>query len=98
MESEGNKPSEESPPEQDADEQPLREWQPRLYLTIITIGLVLAYGIAVVLENNKHVSLHFVFATAEVSLVWLVLLSVALGMLLGVLLSQLYRRRRRRRD
>ena len=26
---------------------------------------VLAYGIAVVLENNKHVSLHFVFATAR---------------------------------
>jgi uncharacterized integral membrane protein len=98
MESEENRPPEESPPEQQADEQPLREWQLRLYLTIITIGLVLAYGVAVVLENNKHVSLHFVFATARVSLVWLVLLSVALGMLLGVLVSQLYRRRRRRRD
>ena len=83
-------------PEPEPDEKPLREWQPRLYLTMITIGLVLAYGIAFVLENNKHVSLHFVVATARVSLVWLVLLSVALGMLLGVLLSQLYRRRRRR--
>jgi uncharacterized integral membrane protein len=96
MESEEQRPPEESPPEQEADEQPLRDWQLRLYLTLITIGLVLAYGIAFVLENNKHVNLHFVFATARVSLVWLVLLSVALGMLLGVLLSQLYRRRRHR--
>jgi uncharacterized integral membrane protein len=98
MESEEQRPPEESPPEQDADEKPLRDWQVRLYLVLITIGLVIAYGIAFVLENNKHVSLHFVLATARVSLVWLILLSVALGMLLGVLLSQLYRRRRRRRD
>jgi uncharacterized integral membrane protein len=98
MESEEQRPPEESPSEPLAAEKPLREWQIRLYLTIITLGLVLAYGIAFVLENNKHVSLHFVFATARVSLIWLVLLSVALGLLLGVLLSQLYRRRRRRSD
>jgi uncharacterized integral membrane protein len=98
MESDEHRPPEESPPEQEADEKPLRDWQIRLYLVLITIGLVIAYAIAFVLENNKHVSLHFVLATARVSLVWLILLSVALGMLLGVLLSQLYRRRRRRRD
>jgi uncharacterized integral membrane protein len=98
MESEEQRPPEDSPPEHEADEKPLRDWQVRLYLVLITIGLVIAYGIAFVLENNKHVSLHFVLATARVSLVWLILLSVALGMLLGVLLSQLYRRRRRRRD
>lgn len=98
MESEEHRPPEESPPEQEAGEKPLRDWQLRLYLVLITIGLVIAYGIAFVLENNKHVSLHFVLATARVSLVWLILLSIALGMLLGVLLSQLYRRRRRRRD
>jgi uncharacterized integral membrane protein len=73
-----------------------RQWQPRLYLRIIIIGLLIAYGIAFVLENNKHVHVHFVLGTARTSLIWLVLLSVALGLLLGVLLSQLYRRRRRR--
>lgn len=98
MESEEHRPpEEESPPEPEAHDEPLREWQPRLYLTIITLGFLIAYGIAFVLENNKHINLHFVVATARVSLVWLILLSVALGMLLGVLLSQLYRRRRRRR-
>jgi uncharacterized integral membrane protein len=100
MEPEDHRPPEEPEPqpepESERPDEPLREWQLRLYLTIITIGLVVAYGIAFVLENNKHINLHFVVATARVSLVWLILLSIALGMLLGVLLSQLYRRRRRR--
>jgi hypothetical protein len=42
------------------------------------------------------VGLHFVFVTAHVSLIWLILLSVGLGFLGGVLLSQLARRRSRR--
>jgi uncharacterized integral membrane protein len=98
MEPEDHRPPEEPEPQPEPErpDEPLREWQLRLYLTIITIGLVVAYGIAFVLENNKHINLHFVVATARVSLVWLILLSIALGMLLGVLLSQLYRRRRRR--
>lgn len=104
METDEPRPPEEAPPEPEpepepepkAHDEPLREWQLRLYLTIVTLGLVIAYGIAFVLENNKHFNLHFVFATAQVSLIWLILLSIALGMLLGVLLSQLYRRRRRR--
>jgi uncharacterized integral membrane protein len=73
-----------------------RQWQPRLYVRIIILGALIAYGIAFVLENNKHVHVHFVLGTAHVSLIWLILLSVALGLLLGVLVSQLYRRRRRR--
>jgi uncharacterized integral membrane protein len=50
-----------------------------------------------VLENRKSVSLHFVFVTANVSLVWLILLALGVGFVAGVLLSQLERRRRRRR-
>ena len=74
----------------------VRRWQPRLYLRILVLGLLLAYGIAFVLENNKNVHVHFVLGTARASLIWVVLLSVALGLVLGVLLSQLYRRRGRR--
>ena len=47
-------------------------------------------------ENNKQVSVHFVFATARISLIWTILLSLAIGLLAGLLSSQLYRRRRRR--
>ena len=74
----------------------VRRWQPRLYLRILVLGLLVAYAIAFVLENNKQTHVHFVLGTARASLIWVVLLSVGLGIVLGVLLSQLYRRRRRR--
>jgi uncharacterized integral membrane protein len=71
-------------------------WQPRLYARLIALILLLAYAIAFVLENRTTVSVHFVFATARVSLVWLILLALAVGLLGGILLAQLERRRRRR--
>lgn len=72
------------------------QWQPRLYLRWVALAIVVAYGIAFILENGKHVSVHFVFHTTRVSLVWVILLSLALGAVGGILLSQLERRRRRR--
>jgi uncharacterized integral membrane protein len=71
-------------------------WQPRLYLRLILLGLLVAYAIAFVLENRKQVNVHFVLATASVSLVWLILLALGVGLLGGILLAQLERRRRRR--
>jgi uncharacterized integral membrane protein len=73
------------------------QWQPKLYLRLIVLILLAAYAVAFVLENRKSVSMHFVFATAELSLVWLILLALGVGFVAGVLLSQLERRRRRRR-
>ncbi|MES1248653.1 MAG: lipopolysaccharide assembly protein LapA domain-containing protein [Actinomycetota bacterium] len=72
-------------------------WQPRLYGRLVALLVVVAYAIAFVLENRKQVNLHFVFVTASVSLIWLILLSLALGVVGGILLAQLERRRRRRR-
>ncbi len=71
-------------------------WQPRLYLRLIVLGLLVAYAIAFVLENRGGVHVHFVLASAHVSLVWLILLALAVGLLGGILLAQLERRRRRR--
>ena len=68
----------------------------RLLAKLVILLAVVAYAVAFVLENRKQINLHFVFATARVSLIWLILLSLALGLLGGVLLPQLYRRRRRR--
>ena len=73
-------------------------WQPRLYLRLILLGLLVAYAIAFVLENRKQVSIHFVLATARVSLVWLILLALGVGLVGGILLAQLERRRRRSRS
>jgi uncharacterized integral membrane protein len=69
-------------------------WQPKLYGRLIALVLLAAYAIAFVLENRVKVHVHFVFFTASVSLIWLILLSIGLGIVAGMLLSQLYRRRR----
>jgi uncharacterized integral membrane protein len=82
---------------QSTDTKELQEqWQPRLYLRLLLIVLLAAWAVAFVLENRKSVNMHFVFVTASVSLVWLILLALAVGFVVGVLLSQLERRRRRR--
>ncbi len=73
-------------------------WQPRLYVRLLALVLLVAYAIAFVLENRTTVNVHFVFATASVSLIWLVLLALAVGLLGGILLGQLERRRRRRAE
>ena len=71
-------------------------WQPRLYVRLIVLGLLVAYAIAFILENRTQVTIHFVLWTATVSLVWVILLALGVGLLLGILLAQLERRRRRR--
>jgi uncharacterized integral membrane protein len=80
------------------DTSELREtWQPRLWFRLIALVAVLAYATAFVLENRRAVRVHFVFTAATVSLIWFVLLALALGVAGGILLAQLERRRRRRR-
>ena len=70
-------------------------WQPVLYTLLLGLGLALAYLIAFVIKNSDQTQVDFVFYSATTSLVWVILLSLALGLLTGVLLSQLYRRRGR---
>jgi uncharacterized integral membrane protein len=71
-------------------------WQPRLYLRLIVLGLLVAWAIGFILENRTQVHVHFVLGTARVSLVWVILLVLGVGLLGGILLAQLERRRRRR--
>ena len=82
--------------QRDAAGQLEEQWQPKVYARLVVLALLVAYVIAFILENGKHVAVHFVFATTKVSIVWLILLSVALGAIGGILASQLERRRRRR--
>src|ERR1051326_8965086 len=70
-------------------------WQARLYLKLLVLLAVLAYAVAFVIENHRETEGHFVFRTTRVSLIWLILLSLPIGVLGGGLPSQLYRRRRR---
>ena len=67
------------------------------YVGLALLALLIAYAVAFVLENGKTVPVHFVVVTAQVSLIWLILLSLAVGLVGGMLLATLERRRRLRR-
>jgi uncharacterized integral membrane protein len=72
-------------------------FQPGLWSRLIGIAVVGLYALLFVVLNTKHVKVSFVFTSTRVSLIWVILLSLAVGVTLGVLLSQLHRRRQRRR-
>ena len=75
-------------------EGPIEDWQPRLYAILIGLVLIVIYVIAFIIKNSDKVKIDFVFFSAQTSLIWLIILLFAIGALVGVLLSQLYRRRR----
>jgi uncharacterized integral membrane protein len=70
-------------------------WQPWLYVKIGLLVFAVIWATAFVVENSKRVNVHFVFATANVHLIWMILLCLGVGLLAGMLVSQLYRHRRR---
>jgi uncharacterized integral membrane protein len=69
-------------------------FQPKLWLTLVALALILVYLVAFIAKNDAEVEIHFVLFTAHTSVIWLILLSLAIGVVGGLLLSQLYRRRR----
>ena len=72
------------------------------YAGLLDLGYVAFYAIGAYTAGwlasgqFEQVKVHFVLGGSRVSLIWLILLSLALGVLGGVLLSQFYRRRHRR--
>jgi uncharacterized integral membrane protein len=69
-------------------------WQPQLWSKLILLLLLVGYGIALVIANSAQVKISFLFVSVKVSLVWLILLCLALGLIAGVLISQMYRHRK----
>jgi uncharacterized integral membrane protein len=66
----------------------------KLYAKILALLFVIGYSVAFILDNDKTISIDFVFGTARVSLIWSILLLLAVGVAGGALLTQLYRHRR----
>ena len=77
-----------------ADEQAKRERTP--WLQLAAIGLVALYAIFFIVLNTHRAKVSFVFGTTRISVIWVILLSLAVGFVLGVLGTRLNRRRKRR--
>jgi uncharacterized integral membrane protein len=84
-------------PPAEQQRKPRRSFQPGLWTRLVPIGLVCAYLILFVAFNTRMAKVDFVFASTRLSTIFLILLPLAIGIALGVLLSQLYRHSKRRR-
>jgi uncharacterized integral membrane protein len=60
-----------------------------VYALIAIIALVIIYLIAFVLKNTRSVRVSFVFASTTASLIWVLLVSILLGIVLGLAASRL---------
>jgi uncharacterized integral membrane protein len=74
-----------------------RTFQPALWARLIVIGLLSFYVLLFVVLNTRGVKVSFVVGSTRLSLIWVILLALAAGLVLGVLASQLYRHRQGRR-
>jgi uncharacterized integral membrane protein len=94
-------PAPPSPPVPERELSPAHEedrastWQPWLYAKLALLLIVIAWAIAFVAKNTRQIKIDFVFTDANVRVIWTILLLLAIGLVNGVLLSQLYRYRRR---
>jgi uncharacterized integral membrane protein len=74
-----------------------RSFQPGLWTRLVPVGIVSVYLILFIAFNTRMAKVDFVFSSTRVSTIFLVLLPLGIGIVLGVLLSQLYRHSKRRR-
>lgn len=65
---------------------------------LIIFGTLAVYAILIVLFNRKQVEVSFVFFSARISLLVLILLCVGIGFATGYLFDELRDRRRARRE
>lgn len=70
------------------------ESQGRLWSVLAGLLLLSLYVIAFIVKNDDRIQIDFVLFTAGVSLIWLIVFTFALGVLGGVLFTQIHRRRR----
>jgi uncharacterized integral membrane protein len=87
-------PNSESVEAKGSSSEPEEAWQPRLWSRLTLLIVFVGYGIALVVANSSKVKISFLFASINVSKIWLILLCLVLGLISGVLISELYRHRK----
>jgi uncharacterized integral membrane protein len=74
-----------------------KSFQLGLWSRLVPAGLVTVYLILFIAFNTGMTKVDFVFSSTRISTIFLILLPLGIGLVLGVLLSQLYRHSKRRR-
>ncbi len=69
----------------------------RISPALVAVVVVAVYAILFVILNTHRAKVSFVFGTTKISVIWVILLSIGFGVVLGVLLPRLHGRRQRRR-
>jgi uncharacterized integral membrane protein len=89
--------SEPAPPPAEQKRKHRRTFQPGLWTRLALITIVGVYLILFIAFNTRKAKVDFVFTSTHVSTIFLILVPLGIGIVLGVLLSQLYRHSKRRR-
>jgi uncharacterized integral membrane protein len=88
---------EEPPPEKEERRNRAAEieeaWQPKLWSKIILLIVFVGYGLALIVANSSKVDISFLFASVKITKIVLILVCVAIGLVTGVLISQMSRHR-----
>jgi uncharacterized integral membrane protein len=58
----------------------------RRYITLALVALLVLYVVGLIIANAKSVSISFVVGSASISLLWLIILCVLMGMVIGWIL------------
>jgi uncharacterized integral membrane protein len=67
----------------------------RSWVIVIALALLVGYLIWFAIDNTHSVPIHWVFGTTRSGLIWVILVTLLIGVLVGWL-ARLYGRRRRR--
>jgi uncharacterized integral membrane protein len=77
------------PPRRDEGRNEARSW-----IIVIALALLVGYVIWFAIDNTHSVPVHWVFGTTHSSLIWVILVTLVIGVLVAWL-ARLYGRRRR---
>ena len=61
---------------------------------LVVIGIVALFAILFIVLNTHSAKVNFVFGSTKISVIWVILLSIGLGFVLGLWFPSLRRRRR----
>jgi uncharacterized integral membrane protein len=73
--------------------EPARTGQTRRWIRLIVLGAIGVYAVLFIAFNTHRAKIDFIFASTKISLIFLVLLALAVGFVLGYFTERLRRHR-----